>query len=637
MTVTTRSRPQPAMAARPRTAPAPRTRTSGARTAAAPRPAARTPHPTRRTQPTRRPHPARRPRLLRLAATGRRLHLALLAAAVVFSLLAGRLVELQAVQAPEFAARAEAGRLRTVDLPAGRGAITDVHGRVLASSVEARDITADPTLVVDPAGTAGALARLLGLDLAGRRALEGRLTGERRFAYVARQVTPQAWAQVERLRLPGILSQPTSRRVYPAGGLAAGVVGFVGLDGEGLGGMELGLQRELAGRDGSLTYESGPGGRQISTAASAELDPVHGVDVRLTIDRDIQWQAQQLIAQRVKDANADSGSVVVLDPRTGAVLALATAPTFDPADPGASPVADRGNRALSDIYEPGSTSKIMTAAAVLEEGALRPDSPVTVPPTLRFGDKVFHDHNKHPTLHLTFTGVLAKSSNIGTILAAQKIGDQKLYAYLQKFGLGQKTGLGFPGESKGLLPTPDTWSRAQFGTIAFGQGLSLNAVQAASVFATIANDGVRVQPSLVAATVAPDGVVAPAAPPQQTRVVSAATARTLRAMLETVVSDEGTAPMARVPGYRVAGKTGTANRVDPACSCYRGYTASFIGFAPADAPRLVVAVTLQNPRNGHYGGRLAGPVFRDVMGFALQTLKVPPTTTAPPRLRLTMD
>jgi len=194
----------------------------------------------------------------------------------------------------------------------------------------------------------------------------------------------------------------------PAGGLAAGVVGFVGLDGEGLGGMELGLQRELAGRDGSLTYESGPGGRQISTAASAELDPVHGVDVRLTIDRDIQWQAQQLIAQRVKDANADSGSVVVLDPRTGAVLALATAPTFDPADPGASPVADRGNRALSDIYEPGSTSKIMTAAAVLEEGALRPDSPVTVPPTLRFGDKVFHDHNEHPTLHLTFTGVLAK-------------------------------------------------------------------------------------------------------------------------------------------------------------------------------------------------------------------------------------
>jgi cell division protein FtsI (penicillin-binding protein 3) len=460
--------------------------------------------------------------------------------------------------------------------------------------------------------------------------------------YLARQVTPETWERVSDLELPGIFSEPTTRRVYPASGLAASVVGFVGREGDGRGGIELAYQQELAGLDGVLTYEAGAGGRQIPTDSAAEEEPVAGSDIRLTIDRDIQWQAQHLLEAKVEEANADSGTVVVLDTRTGAIRALATAPTFDPGDLGSASAEDIGNRALSDIYEPGSTSKIMTAAAVLEEGALRAGSTVVVPASrngtsvgLKLGEKVFHDHADHGVERLTFTGVLAKSSNIGTIIAAKKIGKDRLYGYLKKFGIGEPTGLGFPGESKGLLTAPATWSPEQFGTVAFGQGLSLNAVQAASVFATIANNGVRVQPSLVAGTVAPDGSFVASGAPSTTRVVSARTAATLRAMLESVVSDEGTAPMAKIPGYRVAGKTGTANRVDPACSCYRGYTASFIGFAPADQPRLVVAVTLQNPRNGHYGGRLAGPVFRDVMAFALQSMKVPPTGTAPPRLKLT--
>lgn len=560
----------------------------------------------------------------------------------MLSLFGGRLLDLQAVQAPANAARAEAGRLRTVELPAARGAITDVHGTVLATSVDARNVTADQTLVTDPAGAAAALAPLLGLDAAGRQELQQRLTGTKRFTYLARQVTPQTWDQIKALQLPGIFSEPTTRRVYPAQGLAASVVGFVGREGDGRGGIELAYQKELAGLDGVLTYESGAGGRQIPTGSAAEQEPVAGSDVRLTIDRDIQWQAQHLLEARVKASNADSGTVIVMDTRTGAIKALATAPTFDPGDLRAASADDIGNRALSDIYEPGSTSKIMTAAAVLEEGALTAGSTVVVPASrngtsvgLKLGDKVFHDHADHGTERLTFTGVLAKSSNIGTIIAAKKIGKDRLYGYLKKFGIGEPTGLGFPGESKGLLTPPATWSQEQFGTVAFGQGLSLNAVQAASVFATIANNGVRVQPSLVAGTMAPDGSFAPAAVPRTTRVVSAETAATLRAMLESVVSDEGTAPMARIPGYRVAGKTGTANRVDPSCGCYRGYTASFIGFAPADAPRLVVAVTLQNPRNGHYGGRLAGPVFKDVMSFALESMKVPPTGTPAPRLKLT--
>jgi cell division protein FtsI (penicillin-binding protein 3) len=250
------------------------------------------------------------------------------------------------------------------------------------------------------------------------------------------------------------------------------------------------------------------------------------------------------------------------------------------------------------------------------------------------GGRIFHDDVSHGTEHLTLTGVLAKSSNLGAIQVAETIGRDKLYSYLKAFGIGDPTGIDFPGESRGILSPPSQWSDAQFATVSFGQGLSLNAVQGASVYATIANNGVRVEPSLVAGTVAPDGVFTSSPSPTQTRVVSAQTAATVRDMLESVVSDQGTAPMARIPGYRVAGKTGTANRVDDACSCYRGYTASFIGFAPADAPRLVVSVTLQNPKSGHYGGRLAGPVFRQVMAFALQTLGIPPTGTVPPKMRL---
>jgi cell division protein FtsI (penicillin-binding protein 3) len=357
--------------------------------------------------------------------------------------------------------------------------------------------------------------------------------------------------------------------------------------------------------------------------------------VRLTIDRDIQWAAQQAIAAQVKAAGADSGTVVVMDVRTGAIYALATAPGFDPSDPGAASVEDRGNRALSDIYEPGSTSKIMTAAAVLQEGTMTPDSVITIPNTLQRSGKTFHDSESHPTERLTLTGVLAKSSNIGAIQASETIGKDKLYGYLKKFGIGDPTGLGFPGESRGVLTPPSTWSGTQAATVAFGQGLSLNTVQATSVYATIANNGVRVSPSLIAGATAPDGTFTPAAAPTTTRVVSARTATELRAMLESVVSDQGTAPMARIPGYRVAGKTGTANRVDPSCSCYRGYTASFIGFAPADAPRLVVSVTLQNPKGGvHFGGLLGGPVFKQVMSFALQSLDIPPTGTLPPTMRL---
>jgi cell division protein FtsI (penicillin-binding protein 3) len=267
---------------------------------------------------------------------------------------------------------------------------------------------------------------------------------------------------------------------------------------------------------------------------------------------------------------------------------------------------------------------------------LTPTSPIDVPSTLVRANKVFHDAESHGDLHLTLAGVLAHSSNIGTILASERVGVSRLYAYLQAFGLGQASGLHFPGESRGILDPPSKWSASQQYTVPFGQGLSVNSLQVATVYAAIANGGVRIAPTLVKAFVQPDGSVKSAAAPTQIRVVSEPAAKQVQSMLEAVTTDQGTAPAARIDGYRVAGKTGTAQRVDPACGCYRGYTASFVGFAPADNPQLVVVVVLDNPIYGHFGGAVAAPVFKDVMSFALESQKVPPTGTTPPVVKLTL-
>lgn len=581
---------------------------------------------------TRRPARQARSRRAKGADPRRRLVTVGILVAMVMSLFAGRLLQLQGVEAAAYAATAEAERLRTVSMPATRGAITDANGIALATTVDAVNVTADQTQIADPVAVAAALAPVLGEPIT---SLANKLDGDLRFAYVAKEITPKKWDEVAELRLPGIYSEPTAKRVYPQGSLGAAVLGFVGSDGHGLEGLEYSWDKALAGKDGEVTYESAAGGRRIPSADSETEESVAGVDVQLTINRDIQFIAERAIRAKVNQAAADSGTVVAMDPRTGEVLAMATYPSLDPSKPTAAADADRGNRAVTEIYEPGSTSKVMTMAAALDAGVVTPGSKIEVPPVLYRGGDDFNDHTPHGTLHLTATGVLAQSSNIGMILIAEKLGNEALYTYLRKFGMGSTSGLDFPGESAGLLPDVDDWGPTNAATIAFGQGLSLNAVQSTSVFATIANNGVRVEPTVVAGTSAPDGSFTPAPPPDRHRVISAQTARTLRQMMETVVSDEGTAPMAQIPGYRVAGKTGTAERVDEACGCYRGFTASFIGFAPADKPAIVVSVTLQDPKNDHYGGLLGGPVFKRVTSFALQSEQVPPTPSSAPSMRLT--
>ncbi|WP_426368715.1 peptidoglycan D,D-transpeptidase FtsI family protein [Streptomyces sp. E-08] len=646
--------PGPARPARPRPASA-GARASGARPSRpAPRPAGRRP-------------PARQSRTIRLGSPRPRLRLISLGLTLVMLVFVVRLLQVQAVDASAYAAKADKYRFQEYTLSAERGEITDRNGIALAASVDAYDITADPKLFTReeskttdaPEQAAALLAPILGKEPA---ELAKKLrTPKSRYTLLARKQTPQVWNQIKDLKrvygqkaqavggngvnlLGGILSEPSTKRVYPNGELAAGILGYVNAEGKGAGGVESMLDPELAGKDGKIRFTQS-GGRQVPTAGSQGTPAVPGSDIELTIDRDIQWAAQQAITEQVKKSRADRGYVVVQNTRTGEVLAMANAPGFDPNDLSAANAAAMGNAALQDAYEPGSTSKVMSMAAVLEEGKAAPDTHVTVPNRLHRGDRLFQDDIDHITWYLTLNGVLAKSSNIGTILATGRLGDTQaeanrvLHAYLRKFGIGSPTGLDFPGETPGILAKPQNWSTSQQYTIPFGQGLSVSAMQAASVYSTIANGGVRIEPTLVRGTKGPDGRFAAAPAPKESRVISEKTARTLAQMLESVVKDrEGTGNKAAIPGYRVAGKTGTANRVDPELGRYKGYTASFAGFAPADDPQITVYCAIQNPTKGSYfGGQICGPIYKKVMEFALKTLHVAPTGSDPARLPVTFE
>ncbi len=619
-------------------------------------------------RPARRPSGPRPapPKSIRLGSPRPRLRLIGVALTLVLLAFVVRLFQVQAVDASTYAAKADRNRYVGQVLDAERGGITDRHGVALATTEDAYDITADPTMfapdeleITDgPEQAAALLAPILGQD---QDELVGKLRPENkalRYVRLAGRQTPQTWKQIKDLKaalakkaetdestvnvLAGVFSVPTSKRVYPNKELAAGILGWVNAEGKGGGGIELQLDERLAGEDGKIRYAQS-GGRLVPTAGSTETPAVPGDDVELTIDRDIQWAAQNAISEQVRKSAADRGYVIVQDTRTGEVLAMANAPGFDPNDLSEADPDALGNAAVQDAFEPGSTAKVLSMAAVLEENAATPGTHVVVPNRLHRGDRLFKDDIDHPTWYLTLNGVLAKSSNIGTILATGQLGrtqaqaNKVLYEYLRKFGLGGHSGLGFPGETKGILAPPDAWSTSQQYTIPFGQGVSVNAMQAASIYSTIANGGVRVEPTLVRGSTGPDGRFTPAPEPERTRVVSEKTAKTLARMLESVVDDEeGTGTKARIPGYRVAGKTGTANRVDPATGRYHGYTSSFAGFAPADKPRITVYCAIQNATEGSYfGGQICGPVYKQVMEFALKTLQVPPTGADPADLPVT--
>ncbi len=558
--------------------------------------------------------------------------------AMVVSVFAARLFQLQGVDAQAYVARAQAEGVVTVTLPATRGQITDRNGVPLAESVDGLMLVADPTLTKKHASAiAKILARRLDVDYFD---VLGRLRKpDTHFQYLARRVpAAQARAVVAEVDARGFKGIDTRRdpvREYPAKDVAANLVGFMNAEGDAGEGAELMFDKMLSGTDGSATYEQG-GGNRIPLGDNSTVPPRSGHDVALTIDRDVQWYTQRALRTAVQGSAGESGAAVVMDSHTGELLALADYPTYDANQPSQSPEGDLGSRALRDVYEPGSVEKVLTTSALLDAHKVTPHTQIVVPPVVHSSDRVIHDDYAHGTLHLTLTGVLAKSSNIGTVLADRQFKAKQLYTYLRKFGLGSRTGVGVQGESPGVLPSWRHWREINQDNIAFGQGVAVNAVQMAAAVNTIANGGVWVKPSLVKGRVTTaQGEVVGSGTSTRHRVVSARAARQEARMMEAVTQDGGTAPMAAIPGYRVAGKTGTAQRVGAECHCYDGtHTVSFAGFAPADSPRFLVYVVVQNPRNGGFGGTTAGPVFREVMSYLLQKYAVPPTGKPAPKAKL---
>jgi cell division protein FtsI (penicillin-binding protein 3) len=570
---------------------------------------------------------------------GKRIRTLFICATLLLSLIILRLVDVQAVQANSISKRAASELERSSTLLAPRGEITDINGTELARSVAAVTIVVDQTMITNPDKAASLLSPILNIPTG---TLASLLTGSKRYQIIAKNVEPAIWQNVQRTlttynqgvlkerdgmakRIVGFFSERSYIREYPTGKLASSLIGFINDAGIGAAGIENSMNSMLSGQNGEYVYANGAG-TIIPGSASVKVEAKPGTGLRLTIDRDIQWIAQSAISQAVKKAHAISGTVIVMDPKSGAILAQANAPTFDPSNRKTISLSSIRNPAVQDVYEPGSTGKVITVAAAMEEKKVTPTSVFTIPDQLKVGDRIFHDHEKHKTERLTTTGVLAISSNTGAIQIGQTLTHTQLHDYLTKFGIGESTGSHLPGESQGLLPAVDQWSNSTAPTVSFGQGYAVTALQATSVFATIANDGVRVPPTVVAGTLDANGDYSPMQNNDGVRVISSETASNMRTMLESVVSDNGTAPSAAIPGYRVAGKTGTAQRYDANCHCYSGYTASFIGFAPADRPQYVVSVAIQGPQGLHWGGSLGGPVFKSVMSFVLQSRHVQPTS-----------
>lgn len=565
-----------------------------------------------------------------------RLRVGFVLIAMVLSVFGARLVQLQGLDPKSYAAMAAAEGLVEVVLPAERGDILDRNGEPLADSAEGLMVVADPYMTRDQAPEiAKFLANRLHLDYF--TTLEQLRQQDSRFEYIARRVPSTLATDVVQAAddkgYEGITTRRDPVREYPGGDVAANLIGFLGTD-KALSGLELTFDDQLAGTDGSARYEVG-GGNRIPLGENALVKAENGADLHTTIDRDLQWYTQRVLRQTVEDAQGDSGVAIVMDTKTGEILALADHPTFDANAPLESVEADLGTRAMSDVYEPGSVEKVLTLSALIDAGKVTDRTRLKVPGSLSREDRVIHDWFPHDLIHLTLAGVIAKSSNIGTVLSADKFNDGQLRSYLSNFGLGQRTDIGVRGETSGILPDPSLWTHQTQDRVAFGQSISVNAVQMTAAINTVANGGVRVSPSLIeGSATTDDGDEVGTDTATTRRVISQNAATQMSKMMERVIDPEvGVAPSAAVPGYRVAGKTGTAQRVGAECACYDGtFTVSFAGFAPADKPRFTIYVVVQNPRNGGGGGSVAGPAFAKLMSYSLRRYAVPPTGTTPSHL-----
>jgi cell division protein FtsI (penicillin-binding protein 3) len=569
---------------------------------------------------------------------------------LVLLVAATQLFTLQVSRAAGLRAEA-AGQLKVTDVEeAVRGSIVDRNNAKLAFTIEARALTFQPTRIQeqlaeakqkkpdapDPeqrlrdiaAGVSGLLN-----NKPDRATVLKKLTSKDSFVYLARAVDPSISDAII-AKYPEVGAERQDIRQYPGGSLAANIVGGIDWDGHGLLGLEDSLDAKLAGTDGSVTYDRGSDGVVIPGSYRNRHDAVDGSTIQLTIDDDIQFYVQQQVQQAKNLSGAKDVSAVVLDAKTGEVLAMSNDNTFDPSqDIGRQEDRELGNLAVTSPFEPGSVNKIVTASSAIEFGLTNPDEVLQVPGSIDMGGVTVKDAWDHGVAPYTTTGVFGKSSNVGTLMLSQRIGPERYAAMLDKFGLGQRTGVGLPGESSGLVPPIDQWSGSSFANLPIGQGLSMTLLQMTGMYQTIANDGVRIPPRIIKASVAADGTTTEEARPEPVRVVSPETAQTVRHMLQAVVQrdprgeQQGTGPQAAVEGYQIAGKTGTAQQINPGCGCYYDdvYWITFAGMAPANDPRYVVGVMMDNPHRNAEGapGTSAAPLFHNIAAWLLQRENVP--------------
>jgi cell division protein FtsI/penicillin-binding protein 2 len=551
----------------------------------------------------------------RRSPVNRRIRLLLVVLCLLFATLLGRAAWLQGVRAGPLSRLAANQHDETVVLPASRGTIFDRTGFPLAIGEQATTVYADPRQVDRPRVVATAAAKVLGVDSA---SLYSELLDKRRhFVYIERQASPAGAASLEKRHLKGLGFYGEQRRTYPQGSVAAHVLGYAGVDNNGLAGLELQLDKTLAGVPGAESRIRDPFGRVIDVVSERPAKPGH--DVFLTIDHTIQANAESILRQTVAKWHAKGATAVVLDPRTGDILGMAVAPGFDANRFGATSPDVSRNRAVTDVYEPGSTFKLVTVAGALSDRLVSPQTSFVLPYSIHVADRTISDAEKRGTETMSVARILAQSSNVGAITLAEKLGKDRLYSWIRRFGFGSVTKLGFPGESPGSVLRPADWSGSTIGNIPIGQGVAVTSVQMAAAYGAVANRGVWMQPHLV------DHVQGGATMRAKAhRIISRGVAAELNAMLQNVVL-EGTGTLAAVPGYKVAGKTGTAQKPDAHGGYGSGeYVASFIGMVPASSPRLVILVSVDEPQGTIWGGSVAAPAFAQIAAYDLQYLEVPP-------------
>ncbi|HEV2757053.1 MAG TPA: penicillin-binding protein 2 [Actinomycetota bacterium] len=559
----------------------------------------------------------------------KRLGLTFVVLTVLFLAMGARLFMLQIVDAPAYAQLASQQRDRTVEFPARRGAIFDRNGEPLAISVDLKTIYTDPEMVDDPEGAAEQLAPILGEPY---ELLLQKLSGPMpdddapRFEYLMRQAPPRISEKVAELAIPGVFMQDEAKRYYPGKRLASHVIGFADTDGVGLEGIEAQYDDILQGTAGRMTFEQDLEGN-VLPGGNIDMDRAQpGRALFLTIDKQLQYFTQLTLADAAEKYHAEGGTAIVMRPDSGEVLALANYPDFDPNEPTDSDPVALQNRALNYVYEPGSAFKIVTASAALEEKVVTPKTEYIVPDAMEYAGEIFNDSHPHPTLKMTATEIIEQSSNVGTIQVALDLGGERLDEYVRKFGFGEPTGLDFPGESSGIVIDMEDWTGPTIATIPIGQGIAVTPLQMASAYATLANGGVWVEPKLLASTMDGDGRIRRSPAAASRRVVSEKTAKQMSRIL-TGVTKHGTGIEAQVPGYAVAGKTGTAQKPLPTGGYGNSYIGSFAGFVPSGRPEIVVLVVLDEP-SPIWGGSTAAPTFKTIAEFALRHLGVSPTGDA---------